>query len=235
MSEQAKTTDQPAPDAKDQKPEDAKQIVLDADTYAALLDRLDELEGGQKEETDEPKDEVDDLAAGAKPQPGQQKPIDLNRLSNAQLAQFIAQELTSDVINPVLVKLSQMELRLEEKDMASQYKDFGEHKKEAYNILHKTPSLSLEQAYHLAVQKANKGSKPKSDDSPNDEKATPESKGSAKKELLRHLPKRPTTLGEKPSGAAGDMKPARPKDVRGAAERAIDDLGIDFPSKGGNI
>lgn len=224
----------PKSEQKAEESQDPQHVTLDAETYAALLDRLDELETKETTTDDEPKDEVDELAREAKPQSQQQRPLDLNRMSNQQLAQFIASELTSDVLNPMLVRLSQMELRLEEKELTTEYPDFKEHKKDAYAVLHKNPSLSLEQAYHLAVkQKSNKRDSTSQDGKEGSES---DSKGQARKGLLKHLPRRPASLGEKPSGAAGgDLKPARPTTVRGSAERAIDDMQIDFPSKGGNI
>lgn len=210
---------------------DATKVVeLDLDTYNALLERLDELEAknskpSKEEEEPEPEDEVDKLAKEARPQPPAERPIDLNRLSNEQLAHFIASELAKDVINPLVVKLSQLELRLEEKDLKERYQDFNDYKKDAYNILYKNSSLSLEQAYRLA-----KSSNPKKKSDSNEE---PES--DRKAELLKNL-RRPATLGEKPSAAAaGEMKTSRPKDVRTAAERAIEELKLEFPVKGGNI
>jgi hypothetical protein len=215
-------------------PDQSGKIELDSDVYSALLDRLDELEasnaGRSKDKQDEGED-LDSLARQAQPQPTGQpgKQIDLERLNNQGLATYIARELTSDVINPMLVKLSQIELRLEEKELSGQYEDFKDVKKDTYALLHKNPSLSLEQAYHLAKTQQAKSDKPKT--KTDDEPAT------AKKGSLRHLPPRPVSHGEKPSGAAtGATHPATTyKTNRSAAERAIEDLQIDFPVKGGNI
>ena len=219
MAEEAKVTEQEEAGAK---------IQLDAEVYSALLDRLDELEAKSsgKEET---KEDLDSLAREAQPaQQGLPKQVDLERLNNSGLATYIARELTSDVINPMLVKLSQIELRLEEKELSSQFEDFKDVKREAYAILHKNPSLSLEQSYHLAKTQQAKSEKPKTEKS--DEPTT------AKSGALRHLPPRPA-LGEKPSGAASSATHAATsyKTNRSAAERAIEDLKIDFPVKGGNI
>jgi hypothetical protein len=221
MAEEAKVTEQEEAGAK---------IQLDAEVYSALLDRLDELEAKGSQRGEEPKEDLDSLAQQGQPQQqqGLPKQVDLERLNNQGLATYIARELTSDVINPMLVKLSQIELRLEEKELSSQFEDFKDVKREAYAILHKNPSLSLEQSYHLAKTQQAKSEKPKTEKS--DETTT------AKSGALRHLPPRPA-LGEKPSGAASSATHAATsyKTNRSAAERAIEDLKIDFPVKGGNI
>lgn len=227
MPENQATTPQQPVNQNEEKP---AKVELDPETYAAMLDRLDELEAKNQP----PEDEVDALAQQAQPQ--QQKPgraVDLNRMTNEQLAQFVATELASDVINPMLVKLSQIELRIEEKELGETYKDFKEFKQDTYSLLHKNPSLSLEQAYLLAKQ--TKG--PKAEDkTEGKERNSEKQEAPAKKDLLRHLPPRPAIHGEKPSGAAaGATRPAKPSDVRSAAERAIEDLEIEFPVKGGRI
>ena len=223
MTEEAKDQETKQPDQK---------VELDSETYSALLDRLDELEAlyaGRKNE-EKGGDDLDSLAEQAQPKQQQQpQQMDLERLNNKGLATYIARELTSDVINPMLVKLSQIELRLEEKELSGQYEDFKDVKKETYALLHKNPSLSLEQAYHLAKTQVEKSDKPKTK---TDDESAPAKRGS-----LRHLPPRPVSRGEKPSGAAtGATHPATTyKTNRSAAERAMEDLQIDFPVKGGNI
>ncbi len=229
MPENQATT--PLPDAKVNQSQEPQKVELDADTYAALLDRLDELENrqpSQQQQQDDDDDSVDSLARQAAPQPLQGQKIDLDRMSNGQLAQFIARELSNDVINPMLVKLSQIELRMEEQTIIAQYPDFKDIKKDVYNILHKNPSLTLERAYKLAKAEQPSKSEKTSGDS---EQSDPTKKG-----RLRHLPPRPTSIGEKPSGAAkGAISPAKPVGTRAAVERALDDLEVDFPTKGGNI
>lgn len=222
-----------AEEAKNQETKQPEKIELDSDVYSALLDRLDELEASNagKQQKEEQGDDIDSLAEQARPtqqgQPG--RDIDLERLNNKGLATYIARELTSDVINPMLVKLSQIEMRLEEKELIGKFEDFDDVKKETYALLHKNPSLSLEQAYHLAKTQVDKSDKSKT--------KTDDSDATAKRGALRHLPPRPVSHGEKPSGAAtGATHPATTyKTNRSAAERAIEDLQIDFPIKGGNI
>jgi hypothetical protein len=218
-------------EAKNQETKQPDKVELDAEVYTALLDRLDELEASHagKSKDKEEGEDIDSLAQQAQPQQQQSRQVDLERLNNQGLAAYIARELTSDVINPMLVKLSQIELRLEEKELSGQYEDFEGVKKDTYALLHKNPSLSLEQAYHLAKTQTVKSEKQKSktDDVP----------ATAKGGALRHLPQRPAIHGEKPSGAAKAATQAATtyKTNRSAAERAIEDLQIDFPIKGGNI
>lgn len=209
-----------------------EQVTIDASTYSALLDRLDELEasqGGKKDEQED-QDPEDRLARQASAQ--ERKPVDLDRLSNSQLANFIASELQGDVLQPLLVRVAQLELTLEERDARDQLikeeeTDAGEFEKlkpEVYKLLNRTPTLRYQEAFKLAKSKV-KGDKEKS------EKGEPkESKG---REQLRHLPPRPAIHGEKPSSAAvGDTQRAKPASTREAAERALEDLNVKFP--GGN-
>lgn len=204
-------------------------VQLDASTYGALLDRLDELEAaaGATSTRDEhedglnPEEQLERQTRGAAPK----GPPDLERLSNQQLAQFIASELQNDVLQPLLVRIAGLELSLEEKDLRSDYEDkeeFDRLKPEAYKILNRTPSLKLSEAFKLAKKDQPKGEKAKSDTTQ-----------TTSRDRLRHLPPRPAIHGEKPSGAAVDSTDrARPKSTREAAERALEELNVRFPEGG---
>lgn len=210
----------------------AEQITIDASTYSALLDRLDELEAAKTEDKSGEEEQTQEDRLARQASATERKPVDLDRLSNSQLANFIASELQGDVLQPLLVRVAQLELTLEERDARDQLikdedtdaQEFESMKPEVYKLLNRTPTLKYTEAFKLAKSKV-KGEKRQTEKGDTDP-----SKG---RDKLRHLPPRPTIHGEKPSSAAaGDTQRAKPATTRDAAERALEDLNVKFP--GGN-
>jgi hypothetical protein len=201
------------------------KVELEPEQYAALLDRIEELE--QKSNKVVPLDELVDEARDVRPAPV--KPVqvseeDLDSMSNKQLVDFIFKQADAALI-PMFQQLDAKietvrvlrEIDTIEKDPECQVEvvdektgevkkrpDFMDYKDEIYQIASKNPNLSLKEAYNLA--KHGSKNKPKGD----------------KARTLRALPPRPV-LGERPGSPSSVVKEPNPKTVKSAAERAWED------------
>jgi len=199
-----------------QQDQQTEQIVLDPETYQALLDRLDELEGlvnksGDLEDDD--LDDVDSLAREAQRGTQRDEPeINLDEMSRKDFLQFTLQQISEGVVTPLAVAVEELKLSQEIDRLTRRkgYEDFWDYKDEIYRIAKDNPKLSLEKVYKLAKAEA-------------EEKQTnlPAKKGTSRERLLRHLP----NLGERPSGQTGSAtEKSEPKSLREAAERAFDEV-----------
>lgn len=224
MSEEqdkSKASEQTKTDEGKSSSEASEKIELDAETYGALLDKLEELEGELKGKG-KTGDPVKDLAAEARGEGGEKKEdkVDLDSLSQAQLADYIMKGVGQRVVEPLLVQVQavQLELEIDRLTRDEQYADiFNEHQDRVFELAGENPKLSLKQACDLALKEAG-GEKKGSDksDTTKDRDA-----------LLKHLPKRGQPQGEKPGRTGADEK-KEPEDRRSAAELAIEDLDIKF-------
>lgn len=200
-------------------------VQIDASTYNALLDRLDELEGQASDRGVKTGDEIDDLyQEGTRDKGGgehgkQEGQVNLDNLSNTELAHYVASELQNNALMPLLTKMADIELKLEVNSFRSSLKedDYSDYEEDVLKVMYDNPKMSVKKAYLLV--KAEKGDKP-----------TKEGEGEGdSRNLLKHLPKRQVIHGEKPGAAAQGTEEPIPKDTKGAAKRAIKDLNIKFP------
>lgn len=195
-------------------------VQLDAKTYDALLDKIDELEEqvkGSKGKGGEDEDDIERLAREGK-RGGEEdrgKLPDLDSLSNTELARFISSSLAEEVISPLLVSIEEIKIsnELDRMQRNEATKDVMDFSGEIFEICSKNPEMSIQRAYKLA--KAEKGEKKDKGEGKGDKKA--------RDERLRHLPKR-STFSEKPSGfsekVAGE---GEPKTLDDAAQKGWDE------------
>jgi len=200
-----------------------EKIELDPETYQALLTRLSDLEGEVKKagETGEEETEVERLAREAAAEKGETgtEQVDYDALSNTQLIQTLEKDITANVLNPLLTRIEEVSLRIEidqltrqtDKDGKLLYGDFWDYKDEIYEISKDNPNLSLERAYKLATE--GKG-----------EKETTLKGKEGSEDLLRHLPTLKTPVGERPGVSVGTTEEEEPKDLKGAATKAYDEV-----------
>lgn len=197
--------------------ESGGKIELDVDTYQALLDRLDELESAGKKSSNPIKDLADE--GRGRQQPVKQEEVDLDGMSQSELAGYIVQQIGQQFVHPVSVEMQGIKLALEI-DKLEKDEDYGpafkEHQDKVFELATENPKLSLKQATAIAVKEASKTSKSETSDKVKDRDAR-----------LRHLPKA-FPHSERPGTSSGTMKKEEPKDRKGAAERAIEELGIKF-------
>ena len=164
-----------------------QKVELEAETYQALLDRLDELEDAGKKGS-----KFKALADEARPASGKQaEPIDLDSVTQTELAHHIVSDLSRQVVHPLLVEIQSLKLEREIDRLDPEHsKIFSEMQDRVFELAGENPKLSIKQACDLAVKEAKKAG---------EEGATEESiKDKAAR--LKHLPKVP--VSERP-GAAG--------------------------------
>jgi len=193
----------------------SEKVTLDAETYNQLLDDIELLRNKATEVKDGQKDEE----------------VDLDRMSQTELANYIANELTQNALNPVMIKLAQIELNLERQDMKVEggYDHLDEKYKDILGYMHKHPTLSMREAYQQVIGKESKESK----ESKEEKSKESEESETKQRDDSKHLPLRPAIHGEKPSSAATSqhLQKTKPKDTREAAQRAIEDLKVKFPDE----
>lgn len=188
-----------------------EKVELSAEQYNALMDRLEELESSAKA----PKNQIDALAEEGRTRRKDeevQAPVNLDELTNTQLAQFLVQANRQD--NQRLVQEIETQKVLREIDKCEvKHEDFWDYKDEVHKTASENPTLTIEQAYQLA-----KGNNPKPEKS-EDGKAS-----RTVTEKLLNLPSR-KVLGEKPGVASSSTKVAN-KDMstKEAAEMAWDEI-----------
>jgi hypothetical protein len=201
------------------KPEEEDIVKLQPAAYNALLDRLDELEGLALSKGT-PKN-LDDLAnEGTKK--GERKPLsedDLNEMKPKEIINLVVQHINETQINPLLVKLEEMTVKQEIRELTrdGKNKDFFELKEEIYQVASRNPQLSLEEALILARQRKGyspDGKKPEGD----------EDDPSKKKDLLRSLPSRRVIGGEKPGASRSSASDTEPETRKDAIHLAFADM-----------
>lgn len=197
----------------------ASKVELDVETYNALLDRVAELEDATavpRRQSDEPSS-VDELAEEARSRGRQPAivtpPKDIDEMSNTQLAQYVFDTINQQAaerINKMEVSVETMRVLREIDKAEVKYKDFWRYGDAIKEVSTANPSLSIEDAYHLAKSRS-----PRAEE----EGDKPQKKEPTKTEKLLNLPAR--TFGEKPTIAASSTRDVhRQESIRSAAERA---------------
>lgn len=194
-----------------------EMVQIEPAAYAALLDRLAELE----EKTTTKVVPVSELIREAKA--GQEERTtpevseeDLEKMSNTQLVQHILQ-----IIDPVAVDLNTKiqtvkvmnELDKLEAMCEAVDEDFWEVKDRVYEIATKNPTLSLKEAYKLA--------KPDTQIKEKERKKKTELKQPGK---IHALPPRPVLTGDRPGVSTTVTKKGDPESNKAAAEQAWADM-----------
>jgi len=212
MNENKQTSEQEVNQNKgEQEPEE--KVELTTTQYNALLNKIDELE------TPRELDELDDLASEglqadqADQQASDQKLKDYDNMTNQQLAVSIQQEMDANVVGPLRVAMETLSLKLEISELTKQeeYKDFWDHQEKIGPIAKANPNLSLKQCYDLAVPKGT-------------EKPAPKEETSTRDQVLRHLPDPKQVHSEKPGAPASTTTEGDPEDLKGAANKAFDEV-----------
>ena len=204
-------------------------IELDPETYNALLDRIAELEAISAQQPkqipqSQPQVELSELdelveevrRANQGKSPDQQ--VDIDQMSNRQLAQFIIQQVNEQGG----VRLQQLETTVEtlkvirEIDKCeAKYNDFWQFEDRIKQLGVNNPTLSIEQAYKLAKAETPPAKKEEGEGQPVRPTRT---------ERLLKLPSR-LPHSEKPGPAAGSMRDSNPaKTLTDAAAKAWDEV-----------
>jgi len=195
------------------------KVELDVETYNALLDRVAELEESSalpRRQSDEPSS-VDELAEEAKSRGRQPAivtpPRDIDEMSNTQLVQYVFEVIDQQAaprLNKMEVAVETMRVLREIDKAEGKYKDFWRYGDVIKEVSTANPSLSIEDAYHLAKSRS-----PRSEE----EGEKPQKKEPTRTEKLLNLPAR--TFGEKPGIATSSTREVnRSESLRSAAERA---------------
>lgn len=212
------------------------QVVLDRDTYEALMDRIADLENAAlaKPRVVNLDDLVDEVKP-AKParreeavsEPGVVRlPANIEDMSNAQLVQYIMETGGGQIreeMQDMRVAIQTVSLVQEIDKCERKHDDFWDYEPEVRKLAMENPSLSIEQAYKLA--KANKGdARPSKKDGDDDDTRKP----SMTEKILNLPPRRNIQSGEKPgSGVAPNSTKEREDSIRttrDAASKAWDDV-----------
>lgn len=209
-------------------------VTLRPDQWNAILDRMAELEeiatnaakgsGGQNREpltVDDLADQLQNRGQGNK----QIDPRQLEQLSNAQLMGLIMQQVEQNIGQPLLIKLEEMRVRDEVKELRKELKelevpdDIDSMKEVIFKVAARNPNLSIKEAYILAKggRMPTKGEKNNEDTDGGDN--TQKGKGT-----LFNLPPRANIVGEKPTHSSGSMGGISPQTRMEAASKAFDEL-----------
>ncbi len=200
-------------------------VTLDAETYRAVLDKLDKFDAIEKGggTGDAVQDLADEGQAGAADEKVDDK-IDIDGMTQTQLSEHIVTQVGEQLINPLAVHLQGMALEMEVGRLNDEYRGvFNANQDLVFDIAGKNPRLSIKQSCDLAVKdpKYSEPTTKKGSDASDDEKDT--------RDPLRHLPRPGQPQGEKPGGHSGEsMSKEEPKDRKTAASMAIEELGIKF-------
>ncbi|MCL6441693.1 MAG: hypothetical protein K6T27_09410, partial [Thermoleophilum sp.] len=201
----------------------AQEVTLSAEQYAALLDRLAELEEVALSKAKEAKKEtydVDELAKLGKAVQTREAPreeeVDLEQLSNKELVNYVlslGQQTISQQLLALETKLETLRVQREIDKCEQKYKDFWDYEEDIKKIAVENPSLSIEQAYRLAKSlKEEKG----------ENLRAPEAK--PRTQVLFNLPPRPP-MGEKPGRVAPkSTQAAEIKTLKDAAAKAWEEV-----------
>lgn len=208
-----------------QQDQQSRKIELDEDTYAALLDKIDELEGKVqpkgKAQQHEDEDDVDSLAREGRQAQGKPEEVNLDDLTPSQLVKVIRQQVSQEIAGPVLVAVNELKYGMEiDKLMrpaelgGEGIKDLLEYKQEIMELMIDNPKMSMKRAYTLA--------RAENPDKVKTEKATD---GRERETRLRHLPPHPKrAFGERPGQAESSTTEGEPKDLKGAVTKAFDEV-----------
>jgi hypothetical protein len=214
---------------KEQQDKATEEVKLSQVDYDKLLDHIDDLEGKViKSAGKEKKADVDDLAEEGRRRPTQstekQEPLDLESLTNADLARLVIGEIQTNMVQPLLVTIHRMDLehQIEKLTSKDEYKDFWDYKDEIYELAKDNPKLPLEKVYKLAKENFETAGKrkPTAKNKDDDDTETPEE---AARRLRRTGGNKGSTHSEKP-GPSKKTTTEGPMSARDAATRAWDEV-----------
>jgi hypothetical protein len=203
----------------------AKQKVeLDPEQYNALLDSMAELEAlraTKPKKEEEGEDDLDKLAKegkrGREGEVEKEEPINLDDLTNSQLAQVILKEIdkrNEERLNPLEVTVETLRVLREIDKAERDHNDFWQFEGKVKSISIANPSLSIEDCYLLAKSKT--PAKKEVKEGEHEEVPT------TRTERLLKLP--PRVHGERPGMAVSSTEHVeKGKTLRSAAEKAWDD------------
>ena len=203
----------PEPKVEDQ----PEGVMLTKGQYNAVLDALAELEELKTTRgRSQPKDDLDDLVDDVKPRgkTSQDRGKGVEEMSQAELVDYVLNQVSVGVAQPLLVKIESIRLdrEIEQITKGDQEHEFYSYRGEIYDIASRNPNLSLKQAFKLAKEQA--GEKPKKD---GDKKE--------KSEELRTLPPRAKLVqSEKPGMSRSSSEDKEPETRSDAAKKAWDDM-----------
>lgn len=232
------------------KPSESNQnVTLTSEQYAALLEKLSELEEAatKKEPTQKkkqpPSDEIDDLLdeGQARSRPASRKtnqaPPDFDSMTNSQLVEAMSQHMRS-IFEPFFVEVETLRLHNEIRNMKEDGYDLSEDNLgKVLNKMKGRANLTMQEAYHDVIGKPQPakekdpseketddtdetGKKPESENKKTQKSdAAPATK--ERRDVLRHLPPVP---GEKPGAPSGSLDDREPTTLDEAVSRAIEDV-----------
>jgi len=140
---------------------------------------------------------------GSEPKPDD---VDLEGVSNTELANIVYQKIQETLIQPIIDRLETQRMKDEIKDCEQKYPDFWDFKKEIWAEGTKNPSLSVEQAYIIVKARSSK------------------QEGAKKGEVGKGGEKPPQVFGEKKGLASSSAKKGEPKTVKEAALQAFEEV-----------
>jgi len=215
MVEEAKKEEE----KKGEEKKEGKVITMSEEQYAALLDRVAELEDVSSSKGKEIYD-IDELAEEGKRKEvllaKEGEEVDWENLTN--------KELVGRIVGAVNVAGMELSTKVEtlkvlrEIDKAEgKHDDFWKHEKEIRRIASNNPTLSIEEAYQLAKvgKEGDKKVAPKEGEREEEVGAK-----TTRTEKLLHLPPR----GEKPGVVSSSTKGSQIKTLREASDRAWDEV-----------
>jgi len=216
-------------EAKTEKKEEESSVTLTATQYNTILDRMQELEEAALSSRRKGPMSVEELAAEVDASPKSKAPAEegafdpstFEKMSNAQLVRFVFQAVERGIGQPLLVKLEEMRVRDEIRELRKdlgESDDFDSLKGAIYQVASRNPNLSIKEAYQLAKKEEGPKARKQSED-----EDTSESRRK-KHDVLHQLPPRVKPQGEKPTHARGATNAGAPETRMDAAAKAIEDL-----------
>lgn len=195
--------------------EEYAEMVNNINTMKATIEEFVR-ESAEKSEQREAREKQAEEERRQRAEQGDRKPLDLDLLSNKQLAAVIFNEVQGKIAKPMLEMISLMAVKDEKRDLekylSKQGKDIEDYEEEIIKIATDKPSLSLMEAYKIIEQersqKANDDKKRKEEE----EKRKEEAKGSG---------------GERPG--AGKFSLGGKLSLDEAGDRAFKELKDTFP------
>lgn len=219
----------PNPNDDDKSDDNKDEVTLDGETYRALLadynDLSKKVEGFESKGKGTGKDDEDDIDKLAKEgkEAGDQEPINLDELSQTELAHVLLKE-TQKMQEPIYIALSAMKLEreIDRLTVDDKYDKFWDNEKAIVDMATENPKLSIKDVYHLVVGDPSKTAAKDGDDDKDGDKDKDADAQQSRRTILSKLP-----TGERPRGKGPDKDEDQPTSIKGAAGKAFDDLGMD--------
>lgn len=189
----------------DQSAELLKILTNIGDRFLAIEEKLKLLPGeGDKGSATDIAALLAELEKGKGKPKGEEEEIDLEGVTNTELANILYDTVQKKLIQPIIERLEVMRMKGEIRECETKYPDFWDFKKDIWAEGSKNPSLTVEQAY-IIVKNRSSGKKE-------------EKKGEEKK---AEEVKKPPIFGEKPGVTSSSTRKGEPKTIKEAAEQAF--------------